>query len=59
MKTYTFEVSDSDGYDSTQEVQAADERTAKRLAIARHEKAIGYAPDAGPHIWVTLEGVTA
>ncbi len=59
MKTYLFEVSDSDGNDSTQEVKAADERTAKRKAIARHEKAIGYAPDAGPYIWTTLEGVTA
>ena len=54
-RAYVFEVTDSDGYDSTQVIEGApDVRTARRWAIAQHECAMEYF-DAGPYVWATLE----
>jgi len=45
---YTFEVEDSDGYDSTQRVFAPTERQARAIACSRHDTQLGYEPgDAG------------
>ena len=55
MTIYVFEVQDSDGYDSTQQITAGTVGHARKLACIRHcKRAHPYDSDAWPYTWASL-----
>jgi hypothetical protein len=52
---YTFEVTDSDGFDSTQEISALSLQKARQMAYKWHGNTLhGCDDDSWPHMWAEL-----
>jgi hypothetical protein len=55
LHNYVFEVTDSDGFDSTQEIRAASLQKARAMAYSWHGTTLhGCNDDAWPYAWASL-----